>query len=115
MKEFEFKRLVNSKGFFCRVFYTVIITDEPKLVVEYDCDSDKWRNAVLFGAEYFFEKYSASTGKGVGIKVLDIEDQIIDTSSAVVFYSIVVLLCEEANFRIENLAIDDTGNLIVPK
>jgi hypothetical protein len=111
---FEFKKLIDNKGFFFKIEYEVTITEELEETLRFSEDS-KWNIAISFALHYFFEKYSRARGKGIRLTVYGFEDQIVDTTSMVVFYSIIQLLAKETDFSIIDLMLTNKGELILPK
>ena len=113
-KEFEFKKLIKGKGFFCKISYEFDTIES--LILNFDCQIDtKWYGALLFGTNYFYEKYALSKNNGIKIIIKDIEDQIIDTSNMVVFLCIIELLSMETQFIISGFELNHYGDLIIPK
>lgn len=114
-KEFEFKTLINKKGFFCKITYEASVTERSVLNFEYKLSDTKWMSALLFGANYFFEKYSSTRNTGIKIIIKNIESQIIDTSNLVVLLTMIELLSKEFNFMIDGFKLNDYGDLVLPK
>ena len=65
-KEFEFKKLIKGKGFFCKISYEFDTIES--LILNFDCQIDtKWYGALLCGTNYFYEKYGLSKNNGIKI------------------------------------------------
>jgi hypothetical protein len=115
MKEFQFKQYMEKKGFYCSVKYDDIeLLDIAYYNIYYD-KNDKWYNTVQFAGGYFFEKFSNFKKRGFKIKILEIQDMIIDTSHMVVFYTIIKLLTKETGYIITDLALNEDGDFLIPK
>jgi hypothetical protein len=114
LKEFQFKKLIAKKGFFCALRYEASVKTEPQLHFQYKAQEKKWESAAHFAVSYFFEKFS-KTNKGLNLIIHEVEWQVVDTSNVVIAYAVLALLSDETGFVVDGLTINDKGELILPK
>lgn len=115
VKEFEFKCLINNKGFYCKITYEVSHIDKPILEFDYKKSDSRWKNSALFAAKYFFEKYSQMMNSGIKIGIIEIESQIVDTNDVVILFTVIEVLSKEFNYVINGFKLNEFGDLILPK
>ena len=114
MKEFELKKIIAGRGFYCKINYEIELIDFKYGKTDFDI-YNKWHNSVAFASDYFFDKYSIYKDRGFKLQIQGIHDMIIDTTPVVVVYSIIMLLAKETGYIITDFTINENGNLIFPK
>ena len=112
---FEYKKLINNKGYFAKVSIELIQTKSQQLEIVCENNS-RWLPAIVFAANYFYEKYSKRNKEGLLLKIINLETMIIDTSLIVVFYVVVKAMAMALDFnQFDDMNFDQKGNLTVPK
>ena len=111
---FEFKKLINDKGFYAGISIDVSKTLEKGIKIVFE-ETSPWYPAMLFAASYFYEQYKRTNSGGIKIEVIKLNTQTIDTNSIVVFYVFIRALYTSLDFNGKEILIDDLGNLLIPK
>nr|WP_294948746.1 hypothetical protein [uncultured Mucilaginibacter sp.] len=114
MKEFLFKKKIGKKGLYCKITYEFEKLGLKQGTIIFDSD-DPWYNEIISGSGYFFDKYVLYSNSGYKLTIIDVHGMIIDTTPAVVFYAVVMLLCKETGYIVIDFGFDENGDLILPE
>lgn len=105
ISSFRLTTKINSVALYANAILNVEATSDSNFTVEFDDVDDKWRVAINFAVQYFFEHYR----KGFHVKVDYLHTMIIDSSQMTVVYVIVKCLSDALGFKKELITISGTG------
>ncbi len=113
--DFEFKKVVNHKGLYCRVVIEIDEIDEGLELLFTDKNCDSWINSINFAVDYYLFFFSQKNKKGLKVNFLLLKTFEIDSTQALVFYCVIKALDNFMKVIPDDFCISqDTGNLSLP-
>lgn len=108
-KQFIYSKTVAGRARYGGVFIDAVATPQAnqtsELLVIYT--DDTYQEAVKVGAEYFFDRYTATYSVDIIMQVHRIYEMPVDTSAVLITYGVVIALCEVFNFSIDEFYLDE--------
>ncbi|CAM3829580.1 hypothetical protein FLBR109950_03765 [Flavobacterium branchiophilum] len=116
---YELKKLVNKKGFYCDLSIEYELKSDVGVEISYKNPLDyneSYHSAIIFGLHYFYNKSLFKKNRQkLCIIINSISYNPVDTTDFVVFFTTVMLFCELFDQNIEGLSISEEGLFNIPK